>query len=410
MIDVVERQNDILELVSQLDITPTMYKNADEKYHALASFLEDCGIDAEMYPHGSFAFGTVVRPSVKNPNAAYDLDFVCQVRETKDCISPNELRRIIETALKSSEQYSSKLQVYEECYTIEYADIDGIGFTIDIVPAANETLSRKLELAAKSARPDLMNTAVAIPRCNDRRTFTWLTNNPRGFQKWFEEINQPFLNYNRENRRHELFKANRHIYASVNDIPVGLERSAMQRVIQILKYHRDVYYLKLHREDNDTLKPISAIINTLVAEIAKSANPQLSIFDLLEYVLHELNIYAKQQTLNYDQFKHIYGARSIIARTKSDQRWIIENPADPEDNLADKWNFNADIPKYFFLWVTACENDLIHSLRLPDNQFRTAMDNAFGATTIQKNWANKYKAINQTAAKPIVTTSKPFRQ
>ena len=42
-----ERQKDILKLISQLDISVTMYKNADEKYHAVAKFLEDCGIDAD---------------------------------------------------------------------------------------------------------------------------------------------------------------------------------------------------------------------------------------------------------------------------------------------------------------------------------------------------------------------------
>ena len=35
-----ERQDDILKLVAQLDISATMYKNADEKYHALATFFK----------------------------------------------------------------------------------------------------------------------------------------------------------------------------------------------------------------------------------------------------------------------------------------------------------------------------------------------------------------------------------
>ena len=29
-----ERQKDILRVIESLDITPSMYKNADEKYHA----------------------------------------------------------------------------------------------------------------------------------------------------------------------------------------------------------------------------------------------------------------------------------------------------------------------------------------------------------------------------------------
>ena len=404
-----ERQDDILKLVAQLDISATMYKNADEKYHALATFLEDCGIDADMYPQGSFAFGTVVRPSSKDPDATYDLDFICQLRQTKDQITPSELRQKIEDALSSNDRYSGKLHVYGECFTIEYADINDIGFTIDIVPAADETLSRKQELQRKSQRPDLLSTAIAIPRQNGERNYRWLTNNPRGFQKWFEEINEPFLNQCREERRKKIFNENRTVFASVDDIPTGLERSAMQRVVQILKYHRDMYYLKIQRKDGDTLKPISAILNTVVANIAQSASAQLDVFSLLEYVLRELSVYAKYQTLSKESFARLYGTRSVIVRSKDDQKWIIQNPADPEDNLADKWNENAEIPKYFFLWVAACENDLIQSQQWPDDRFRSTMENAFGATTIQKYWSDKYKSKDRVAPKPISSNPKPYR-
>ncbi len=409
MISTSERQTDIIKLISQLDISPTMYKNADDKYHALAAFLEDCGIDADMYPHGSFAFGTVVRPSAKDPDAAYDLDFICQLRMSRDQISPNELRKRIEDALESSDRYSGKLTVYEECFTIEYADINGIKFTIDIVPATDESLQRKQELMRKSNRPDLLYTAIAIPRHNGERNYSWLTNNPKGFRQWFDDINKPFLSFNREYRRQEIFKSNRMVFDSVDDIPVGLERSSMQRVIQILKYHRDVYYLNLRREDSDDLKPISAIINTLVAAISKSANPQSGIFELLTYVLGELNIYAQHQTLGTEDFARRYGSRSIISRSSNDRKWVIQNPADPEDNLADKWNKDSEIPKLFFTWIAACTKDLVNSLSLPDPQFRSAMDNAFGQTAVQKSWSEKYRSAIP-AAKPIVTQPKPYRR
>ena len=60
MKNIPERQKDILSIISSLDISPTMYKNAVEKYHAITKFLNDYGIDADMYPQGSFAFGTVI--------------------------------------------------------------------------------------------------------------------------------------------------------------------------------------------------------------------------------------------------------------------------------------------------------------------------------------------------------------
>lgn len=79
MKNISERQKDILTIIANLDISPTLYENANTKYKAITSFLCDYGINANMYPQGSFAFGTVVRPNAKNPSANYDLDFVCQV-------------------------------------------------------------------------------------------------------------------------------------------------------------------------------------------------------------------------------------------------------------------------------------------------------------------------------------------
>ena len=45
-----ERQKDILSIISSLDISPTVYRNAVEKYKAITKFLGDCGIEADMYP------------------------------------------------------------------------------------------------------------------------------------------------------------------------------------------------------------------------------------------------------------------------------------------------------------------------------------------------------------------------
>lgn len=400
-----ERQKDILKLISQLDISVTMYKNADEKYHAVAKFLEDCGIDADIYPQGSFAFGTVLRPNTKNPDANYDLDFICQLRSPKEDIAPSALQKKIEDALSSSSRYGGgKLTTYPECFTIEYADINGVGFTIDIVPAADESLDRKHELISKSPRPDLLSTAIAIPRHNGERNYSWLTNNPKGFKKWFDEINGPFLDNRRVEIRKRLFEENRMYFNSIEEIPPYMERSSIQRVIQILKYHRNEYYKNLPH--GDELKPISAIINTLVADIARTSSPALDVFELLNYVLSELRIYAYHQNMRHDAFEKAYGSR--VAITHTDGKWEIQNPANPEDNLANKWNQNSDIPKYFFLWINACTKDLIASLSLPDAAFRASIDNAFGAENIKKAWGTKYQSVTP---KPIIPTkvAKPYR-
>lgn len=405
MISSFERQKDILKIIAQLDISPTLYQNAVEKYHALATFLEECGIKADIYPQGSFAFGTVVKPSVKDPNANYDLDFICQLHATRDDIAPSVLRQKIEDALRSNNRYGGKLTKWGECFTIEYADINGVGFSIDIVPAADETLTEKLELMKLSNMPDLVMTSIAIPRQNSEHNYDWITNNPRGYKIWFDDINKPFLECGRTERRAALFENNRTLFNSVDDIPSGLERSAVQRVIQIMKYHRDTYYQNLRRIDKDDIKPISAIINTLVASIAKTARPTSDVFTLLQFVLSELKVYSIQQTMSFDEFQRTYTGRTVI--TRKGGKWLLQNPANPKDNLTNKWNTNSEIPEMFFKWISSCYKDLIESMSLPDDQFRTTMANAFGEGTIQRTWGTKYRSA---IPKPIITStaSKPY--
>ena len=125
----------------------------------------------------------------------------------------------------------------------------------------------------------------------------------------------------------------------------------------------------------------------------------------MTFVLNALDIYAKQQTMRFDDFRNHY--KGCTAITRENGKWIIENPANPEDNLADKWNENADIPKLFFKWVQSCRMDLIDSMQLSDDKFRTQIENAFGADTVMRTWGSKYSV---SAPKPINTASasKPY--
>ena len=406
MKNIPERQKDILSIISSLDISPTMYRNAVEKYKAITKFLGDCGIEADMYPQGSFAFGTVVRPNAKDPSANYDLDVICQVRGSRADYAPSELRQKIEDALTSSGIYGGKLKVCKECFTVEYAGINGVGFTIDIVPAADETSETKSRLTQKSLAPELIGTAIAIPKHNGERNYSWLTNNPKGLRAWFDAKNEPFLAASRSAYRERLFAANRVLFASVEEIPHELDRSALQRVIQILKYHRDVFYAKI--KDGDEIKPISAIINVVTTQIASRYDPNCSVFELLEHVLNELNIYAQQLTLTFKDFTQIYGSRTVFSRP--DGKWYISNPANPEDNLADKWNQNERIPAHFFRWVKAVKDDLIESLQQDDDQrFRASIENGLGNMSVSSVLGNKY--CNTTPPKPISSqgAAKPYR-
>jgi len=391
-----ERQKDILRVIESLDITPSMYKNADEKYHALAKYLsEHTNVTLDMYAQGSFAFGTVVRPYKNDKDGAYDLDFICEVDIEKGNITAEQLRDCIEDAISEGELYGGKLEVSDQCFTIHYADEGGASFSIDIVPAAHESEMKKKLLKEKSSRRDLIDTAIAIPM-KDSNNYKWRTNNPKGFAEWFREINEPYKAYIRTEFRKSLFEST-DIYDKIEDIPEGMERSAVQRVIQLLKRHRDLYYSHLKGD-----KPISAIINVLVAEVASSLHPSTDIFTLLEAVLNEINESSKFYN---DRVKgEILLENRAVAR--KNREWYIENPANPEDNLADAWNKSEDIAKGFFKWVSVAKEDLIDSMDKADDEFRALSESALGQDIIKSAWGDKYE---DKAPTPISTSSKPWR-
>lgn len=399
MIKKEERQQDILKIASKLDITPSMYKEATEKYESLAKYLNaHSGLRANMYPQGSFALGTVVRPYYKGNDAAYDLDFICEVSKDKDETNPNELRDAIKSALSESKLYSDKLEEFDECFTIHYADINGSSFSIDIVPATAEDSATINELRSKTARPDLVNNAIAIPKKKSSE-YEWLTNNPQGFKEWFQEINKPFLDYASTEYRTTLFEST-DFYGSIEEIPQEMNRSSIQRVIQILKYHRDIYYLKA-----PNLKPISALITYIVADIASSLLPSTDAFTLLEAVLDHLALCEQQLHMNQLQFESTFSVAPLI--TYKNHKWQVINPANPEDNLADKWNITADIPIRFFNWIKTAKKDLVDSMTFKDAEFRIFSENAFTPELVKSLWGTKY---NTSTAKPITHPPKPWRK
>ena len=183
--------------------------------------------------------------------------------------------------------------------------------------------------------------AVAI---TDKRkqNYLWLTSNPRAYKNWFESINRPFLEYDRQNKRRVIFEKSRTVYNSIEEIPEGLERSSLQRVIQILKHHRDVYYCRIRKED---LKPTSAIITTICAEIAYGMDPSLNVFELLQAIANDFEIYSRNQTLTEEEFSRQYETKNTIR--KSNGKWCIMNPVNPKDNLADSWNDNPEKAELF---------------------------------------------------------------
>ena len=342
------------EIFEKLDISQTMHDNATEKYNNLAKLFEEKEIKASIYPQGSFRIGTVVRPYKDGRDRDYDLDFVCQIDGTKEDFEPKVLKDSVGDILKEDGRYTSKLTEYNRCWTIKYADIsDGIGFNIDIVPATSETQVFIESLIQNGIVQEKADKAIAITHKEDN-VFNWISTNSSAYAEWFEEKNKMAFSNLIYKRKSSIYEEYKSIYNSVEEVPDYKVKTPLQRSIQILKRHRDIYY---DRSNINSYKPASVIITTLLAEIASYANNTNEILSFLSSSIEELRnmhpYFSSNTLLNPSE---ILG--KMISRTGKDE-WELKNPVNPEDNFLDCWNSKTAV--FFFQWLEEVEKDLLDS-------------------------------------------------
>nr|WP_305115183.1 nucleotidyltransferase [uncultured Acetatifactor sp.] len=404
MINKKQRERDILKLIEGLDIPQGLYEKAIEHYNAVATFLQKKGIESDIYPQGSYSLGTVVRPYKESEDAAYDLDAVCEIKLNKSDTTAKEVKKMVGDALKSDGTYRKMLQEeWDKCWTLEYADVNGIGFSVDIVPAvAEEDIVLKNNLETEGVDFTVYDSQIAITH-KDGDKYTWKTSNPKAYQNWFKKLNESFMKAERQRqakrRDGRLYVLNE---ATVEKIPETQERSALQRVIQIVKYHADVYYTKGNIKK---YKSASVIVTTLIALLAQEADPSLEVFPLLSYIVGELEIYGENLSLTESVFAKRYENKNIIRRIGG--QWILRNPLNPSENLVDSWNQEPRKAQYFFQWIRMLKKDYLTSLDTEDEKFVAVLENNFGKDYLQKSL--NISAYVRKEPVNINVASKPYR-
>lgn len=394
---------DLETIALKLDISPNMHKYAVDRYEGIAKYLKSKGIIAKFYPQGSFRTGTVVRPLKDGVESNYDIDEICELYISKEDANPAEVKKCIGNALLESDEYSKKMLPEEDrCWTLEYAEvIDGVGLMLDIVPAIHESQSAVSNLVLKNVPYEYAQAAIVITDRESSDNYRWLQSNPDGYGSWFDNINRRFLEDNLEekkksylNRNKTLFKAN----ATIDDVPDYYIRSSLQRVIQLLKRHRDIYYFR-----NKSLaehRPASIIITTLAAKIANDA-PTTDISELLSYIVEGLRNYAMLLHGGNPQFH--YNGKICNFMEKKEEKWIISNPVDPDDNFADGWTDQT--AKLFFSWIETVAMDLADTKIEKEKQYLTGLQTSFGKefvnhTLLLQEPKSNYSQLVQTINRP----------
>lgn len=392
--------DDIDKLISKLDITPTMYVTATSRYQTVANELSQRGIDADFYPQGSFRLGTVVRPFVKGKDKQYDLDVIGESVLSKETIEPAALKCIFGEGLESTPSLKPFLLPEDiRCWTLDYKDYD---FQLDIVPSVRETNDYIDSLSKKGVPFQFAEHAIAITHKKSKDQYSWCESNPHGYAAWFDDINEPYLQISREKHRIQILNENRAIFASVEEIPPILDRSALQRVIQILKRHRDVFFANASIVDNEIwdMRPISVIITTLCARIARNHTPTNNILELLQIIAGELRAHSSLQEANDSILFESVREQTFIRKFSG--RWSIKNPVNPDDDYTDFWT--AKHASWFFKWLDAVYQDFFVDLETNEKRHYSALKKAFGTRYVE----NMIPESKQTAPRIITSGVRPY--
>lgn len=315
-------------LVELLDIPPSYYQKAADRYRSLGEWMHRkeskvASLSPEVYLQGSFRYGTVVRPLFSTEE--YDLDLVCQVVLTKAGVTQKQVKHLIGDEVKAYAKAHSFKEPAEEkprCWRLNYAD--EVSFHMDILPCIPEDLAFIQQLVRLGVPQELAAHAVAITdykhRHYDVLHSDWPSSNPRGFAEWFESTLRPYAR-----QQMASLVANR-AYASIDRVPPYEWKTTLQRCIQILKRHRDVMF-----KDSPEWKPLSMIITTLATH---SYQGESDLYPALTNILDGMP-------------NHV---RSTQPR--------IPNPLNPKEDFADRWARDPRFEQNFWAWHRQAKADI----------------------------------------------------
>lgn len=321
----------LANIADSLDIPESRYKEAVSRYETIGKWLD--ANDSKLhiykptiYPQGSFRLGTMTKPI--SDSDEYDIDLVCHLEINKDniTITQAQLKEMVGARLKENETYRKMLGEGRRCWTLDYAN----EFHMDILPAIPDY--------------ERLNDCILI---TDKKLREWQKSNPKGYARWFVDRMRAIF----EKRKMALAESMR---ANIEDVPDWKVRTPLQRSVQILKRHRDVYF------NGRDYKPISIIITTLAGHTYQN---EADLFDALFNIVRGMT-----------DPKHIKG---------QDGRYYIPNPINPDENFADKWNEDGNLPKAFLSWLGQLKADLGTAIEQRDlAEIKESLSPIFGAGVV----------------------------
>ena len=297
----------LLKNVTEIvDLPPDMHRFIDLQFRTVGDFMANrsTGPTWDVYPQGSVRLGTVVQPLACE--GTLDVDMVCQRDVLKESTTQKKLMAEVGQALleyidsctdaNAPTECSPKRRAWQVAYPID--------FHMDALPVISDH---------EADSP----TAVLV---TDKELKVWLPSNPIAYADWFRE--QMAIEWLQilEERAIKLSK-------SIEQVPEWEVKTTLQRVVQVLKAHRDFHFA----DDLDD-RPPSILITTLAAY---AYGGETDLFDATLKAVSHMGDFIEQ-----------VGGRALVCSPVSDE------------NFADKWHEYPLRKRKFETWLETVQRQL----------------------------------------------------
>lgn len=301
--------NEMLDrIIRKIDIGEEMFQAANTEYSDLGRWLDAQSEQyaVTIYPQGSFALGTVIKPISDKDD--YDLDLVCEFEQQYGLTARQLKCDVVKPWLVNYRKLTGEIENKKRCWHVEYEELPS--FHMDIVPAFKN------------------HEGICITDHDEEKDeYAYIGSNPQGYAEWFfsrseEQWKRLYEQYRKQN-------GIMHASADVEKLDRFKVKTTLQKAVQLLKRHRDIMF-----KDNSKQKPVSIIITTLAAQLF---NGEDNVLDTVNHILANAEEYIKGNVVNGD--------------------YSIKNPSYPSENFADKWNEHPERAEVFFRWLHQAQAD-----------------------------------------------------
>lgn len=320
--------NVLYRILASCDLPKDLYDRAVAHYKEKTEYLKSCPAlrrcEVVLKLQGSNATGTTTPPPTKK-RGEFDVDLLAAIEGRRSDFDPFELHRDIGNHLKL--EYKKDLMPIRLGWMIDRAFEERLHF--DIVPA--------VRISHPVQGPILSATVW-----KDRQ---WKDTNPEAYASRFlklaeqEPIIESRLLLCAANAKEATIQ-NRSYEPKVEAMPDHTyDKKLLQRVVQLTKRHRDLWFLK--RPDHGLeRRPASIVITTLMwynyeRYVANKSFPTLSA------------VLARMAAGLTDS------AILLMEQTREGVKYTLPNPTLTEENLVAKWNdaANRRAVDEYFLWA-----------------------------------------------------------